>query len=187
MRSVIDLTDQRFGRLIVLKLIGRINNRTLWECRCDCGKVKQIDSCSLRQGHIKSCGCLAVERTKEVHSLPHGQASFNKLYNSYKMKAVARHFGFYLKEADFRELTSKPCFYCGVLPYQIYLPKSKTGISNGSYTYNGIDRLDSTKDYTVENCVPCCGICNKMKMDLPLDVFINKCRKIVDYVEMGGK
>lgn len=31
------------------------------------------------------------------------------------------------------------------------------------YTYNGVDRLDSSMGYTPDNCVPCCWECNNMK------------------------
>jgi len=44
------------------------------------------------------------------------------------------------------------------------------GINNG---LNGIDRINSGKDYTVENTISCCGICNKMKLDHSFENFIN--------------
>lgn len=42
----------------------------------------------------------------------------------------------------------------------------------------GIDRLDSYKGYTIDNCVPCCKICNKIKMDLSVDEFKNQIKLI---------
>lgn len=42
----------------------------------------------------------------------------------------------------------------------------------------GIDRLDNSKNYTTENCVPCCGCCNRMKMDLTLPFFIEQIKRI---------
>ena len=59
------------------------------------------------------------------------------------------------------------------------------GDKSGNYTdtpflRNGIDRIDNNKGYTKENCVPCCDICNRIKMDLPYNVFIEhitKCYK----------
>ena len=39
--------------------------------------------------------------------------------------------------------------------------------------FNGIDRIDSNIGYTVNNCVPCCTICNHMKNDLTTDEFYN--------------
>jgi hypothetical protein len=59
---VVNLTGQRFQRLTVLKEAGRDNQgRALWLCRCACGVVKTIPSRHLRNGVIRSCGCLKRE------------------------------------------------------------------------------------------------------------------------------
>src|SRR5438132_12656210 len=42
------------------------------------------------------------------------------------------------------------CFYCGHVALE-------------GLTLNGIDRVDSSKGYCLENCVACCGMCNRMK------------------------
>lgn len=68
--SKIDLTGQRFGRLIVLQDAGRSTTQTvLWRCRCDCGAETTVLSGALRSGHTKSCGCLQPEaaRSKAKH------------------------------------------------------------------------------------------------------------------------
>lgn len=55
----LELTGQRFGRLIVLKETARRTKRgsILWECLCDCGKRKIISGGTLVYGSTKSCGC----------------------------------------------------------------------------------------------------------------------------------
>ena len=50
----IELEDQRFGKLIVVKYLG--NKKYL--CRCDCGKSTEAYSYNLKRGITKSCGCL---------------------------------------------------------------------------------------------------------------------------------
>jgi len=69
MPRFIDLTGQRFGRLVVLKLIGKNKwGSYQWLCRCDCGKEKIVRIDSLKSGRTKSCGCLNRERlTKHGH------------------------------------------------------------------------------------------------------------------------
>ena len=52
-----DLTGQRFDRLVVIKDVGRKNGMVLWECECDCGKITNTTSDSLRGGKTRSCGC----------------------------------------------------------------------------------------------------------------------------------
>ena len=55
------------------------------------------------------------------------------------------------------------CHYCG------YLSLDKL---------NGIDRIDNTRGYIVDNCVSCCSICNRMKGSLDYVTYINRCKHI---------
>lgn len=69
----IDLTGQRFGRLVALRDVGRggsTGRLVLWRCRCDCGSIIVTNSNYLRTKHIKSCGCLFLEG----NNLKHGHA-----------------------------------------------------------------------------------------------------------------
>jgi len=56
-RKKLDLTGQRFGKLIVLAPAENIGNRTAWLCRCDCGREQVVKTYRLRDGEVTSCGC----------------------------------------------------------------------------------------------------------------------------------
>jgi hypothetical protein len=57
--KIIDLIDQRFGKLVVVKYAGSIDEHAIWLCRCDCGSFKVISAQTLRRKPgTKSCGCL---------------------------------------------------------------------------------------------------------------------------------
>lgn len=58
-----------------------------------------------------------------------------------------------------------PCDYCGT---------SLVGVTGSS-----LDRVDSSKGYTLANVRPCCRLCNSMKRDMPLDVWLAKLRGIL--------
>ena len=60
MSKLIDLTGQKFGKLLVISkdITKKTNSGSYWVCKCDCGKIKSIKSSSLRRGEIQSCGCL---------------------------------------------------------------------------------------------------------------------------------
>lgn len=58
----LDLTGQRFGKLLVLEPAPNIGRYTAWRCRCDCGKELTVRTNSLTSGRTKSCGCLKGER-----------------------------------------------------------------------------------------------------------------------------
>lgn len=58
MRRRLDLKGQKYGMLLVQKFAGMSDkSRSLWQCICDCGVVKVLDSNSIRSGKVKSCGC----------------------------------------------------------------------------------------------------------------------------------
>ena len=59
-----DLTGQKFNRLIVLETF-RENNITYCKWRCDCGNITLVQKGNLKNGSIKSCGCLAKELSKK--------------------------------------------------------------------------------------------------------------------------
>lgn len=66
MNKLIDLTGQRFGRLIVLERAENKNKdrHACWLCQCDCGNQVVVYGVSLRNKDTQSCGCLQKERTK---------------------------------------------------------------------------------------------------------------------------
>ena len=62
MSKKIDLTGQKFGKLVVLCEAGKKKNRARWLCRCDCGRTSTPMVCNLRGGNSKSCGlCVRKE------------------------------------------------------------------------------------------------------------------------------
>lgn len=61
MGKLIDLTNQKFGRLLVIEFIGREKKQSKYKCLCDCGNYKDASSNALRSNKIKSCGCLNSE------------------------------------------------------------------------------------------------------------------------------
>jgi len=62
--KMIDLTGQRFTRLLVLRRNGHRGEKVAWLCRCDCGKQVQVVADQLRSGRTKSCGCWSRDRTR---------------------------------------------------------------------------------------------------------------------------
>lgn len=66
MGKMIDITGQRFGRLLVLENAGKLDGRRYhWKCQCDCGNVKIIEGTRLRSGNTTSCGCKKIENLKK--------------------------------------------------------------------------------------------------------------------------
>jgi hypothetical protein len=72
--QLIDLTGQRFGRLLVrYRAPGDAWGKARWACTCDCGNDHLTDGDCLRSGTAQSCGCLKLERGIEANTT-HGMA-----------------------------------------------------------------------------------------------------------------
>lgn len=56
-----DLTNQRFGRLVVLGDVPPDKKK----CLCDCGNIVDVETCNLTSGNTQSCGCLQRDRASE--------------------------------------------------------------------------------------------------------------------------
>jgi hypothetical protein len=166
--------NQKFNKLTALHFVRTRNHRTIWKFICDCGNVVETLASAVKCGEIKSCGCLqkfAVSEHTRIHGghnkQPKGQAAFNNLYSLYKRTAKKNNKEFELTPEQFRSLTSSKCYFCGKVPYNEHRPPS----FNGGYLFNGIDRINNNVGYILENCVPCCTLCNYTKRNLTLIEF----------------
>ena len=90
------------------------------------------------------------------------------IVKKYKDSAKKRNIEFLLKDEEAVKLITSACFYCAEFSYK-------------NAKVSGIDRQDNSIDYTLENSVPCCTICNFMKGQLDPLVFIDKCKKISEH------
>jgi hypothetical protein len=130
--------------LTVLPGDSTVGTRLHYLCRCDS---------NLNRGQSKSCGCSNSEarRTKPFWAL------FGKL----KSQAQKMKHAMGLTFEQFLEFTKeKQCHYCKDSLIWKEFAKWKTNLGG----YN-LDRKDNSKGYSKENCVPCCGDCNKTRGD----------------------
>jgi hypothetical protein len=83
--SFIDITNQRFGRLVAVeRLLPPSGHEAKWSCICDCGGKAFVRVTDLRRGRTTSCGCYFVER-RRVAALRHGHASKGEVSPTYKI------------------------------------------------------------------------------------------------------
>jgi hypothetical protein len=146
---VISLSDKR----------GSQSRHAFWNVTCSCGAKLVRSSNTLVQGRTRSCGCLQKEETRAKHLLP----PYMSLYRVLVRTAKQRDHMLELSYDDFVAYTKiSRCHYCFAL---INWCKENRAHNKGGYAYN-LDRKDSRKGYTDENCVVCCGRCNRGKSNL---------------------
>lgn len=109
-----------------------------------------------------SCGCLRAER---VRSKQTWEVEFRRAKRQrYKLHKSGTKHPWSLTLEQFKALVTGDCHYCGA-------PPSRPTFVGGELR-TGIDRLDSSKGYEAENCVPCCTACNLMKGIQSYDEFL---------------
>lgn len=76
----IDITGQRFGRLVVLGPVERNKHKqVIWRCQCDCGAETVVAGYHLRYGDTVSCGCARTDATRDTKTT-HGLGG-DRLYS----------------------------------------------------------------------------------------------------------
>ena len=150
---------------------------TRYECKCiKCGNI------SYKQLHhikgFKGDGCL--ECTEKLTAKPRMTIE-ERNYNNYKCKIEKQtDKEFNLSFEEFNVLTKQNCKYCGEVP--VFPERFKDEFKNRELVFfNGIDRIDSSIGYNINNCVPCCAKCNRMKSDLEINVFLDHIKKIFEF------
>ncbi len=178
------LPGVKIGRLTIRKAAPnstrKNRDRTMWECKCDCGNIHITSTDAFTRSKEPSCGCHRKEISMRLginQSLPSGEASFNLLFRGYKYKAKDRGLSFNLSKELFKSLTKENCVYCGRSPSNSIMGK----FHNGAYIYNGIDRIDNTIGYTEENVVTSCQYCNMAKGTRPVEDFEQWLDQLVEY------
>lgn len=149
-----------------------ITGKRYINAKCKCGKEKVISINNVRSGNSMCCGTTPCK--KKIIKEKDVEVGYKAILYVYKKHAKERDFTFDLDYDYFKELTKGNCYYCGIEPIQVYqLKNPKTGeIRSGvPITYNGIDRVDSTKGYHDDNVVTCCKVCNRAKSNLSLADF----------------
>jgi len=166
-----DLLNTKIHSLFIKSIEDRVNPKKekFAFVECDCGNEKWIRLRSILLGQSKKCGCgnnkLKTE-DPEVRSIRYLMA-----YST--TSAKDRNLTFELSHEQVKALIFKPCHYCNSMPRH-HEAKSISKFKDTKELlapFNGLDRIDSSKGYSVENVVPCCTTCNLMKSDHSLQEF----------------
>lgn len=156
-RPFIDMAGKRIGNLVVLEKVGAWDKQTWWKCLCDCGNEKVISGGVLRQGKVKSCGCVYLATRSEVARKSiakekHGD-SFSRLYfvwNDIKSRCNNPN------DISFKHYGGRGISVCDEWKND-YIAFKKWSNENG-YDENAtrgkctIDRINKDGNYCPENC-----------------------------------
>lgn len=150
-----NLTGKRFGRLKVIKAVGkRKNDGRIWLCKCDCGNTTEVSARTLVSGHTRSCGCLQIEHITRLglsnkgknnpaynHDLTDEERSKNKFQRGSDEAKKAR--------IETYKRDNYTCNICG----------SKGGDLHAHHLDSFADNID--KRFDLDNLITLCAECHK--------------------------
>lgn len=141
-----------------------------WICKCVCGTIKSISAACLVTNETKSCGCTYSQWTG------HEEIS-GTFFSSIKNTAIKRNLEFCITIEQVWELFLKQNRKCALSGLEIRfgentLDRNKTA---------SLDRIDSSKGYTIDNIQWVHKNVNFMKQDMSDEEFINFCKIIANY------
>ena len=143
MPAPLDLANQRFGRLFVVRFAGMKGPHRAWLCRCDCGNEMVTRGSSLSVGGVKSCGCYTREIMSKVttaRNLKHGQSRRKSRTRTYQIWVQLPHRRFYKLQPPVCSRWRKS--FTAFLSDMGACPTPK----------HTIDRIDNGKGYAPSNC-----------------------------------
>lgn len=148
MSKLIDLTEQKFGRLTVIKRVEKQNKTrsAYWLCQCECGNTTIVSSPNLKNKHAMSCGCLQQE-SRLTHSITHGLAKTRiyRIYLGMKKRCYNKNY------FQFQYYGGKGIRICDewLNNFKSFYDWSIANNYNDTLT---IDRINSNGNYCPENC-----------------------------------
>jgi len=133
----VDLTSQRFGKLVVIERVQNQRHQPMWKCQCECGSTPIIRGAQLRSGITRSCGCL---KTK------HGMSK-SYLYKCWQqMKQRCTNFN----SEDWRDYGGR-----GITVCERWLDSFENFYEDMGHrptSNHSIDRIDNNGNYEPSNC-----------------------------------
>jgi hypothetical protein len=105
-----------------------------------------------------------------------------RIYQKYKVGAHRRGYSFELSYQQFLDIIFKDCYYCGSKPSNNININNNESLKDSNIFYSGIDRVDNSNGYEVDNVVPCCINCNIAKRSMSKESFIEWIKKVYDHI-----
>lgn len=144
MNKALELSGKTFGKLTVIKRIPNVRKGTRWLCRCSCGNYVEVDGCHLRNGGVKSCGCILKEQKWNIkHNM--SKTRLYEIWRSMKRRCLDKNL------INYKNYGGRGIIVC-VEWKDDFKNFYEWAIKNGYKENLSIDRKDVNGNYCPENC-----------------------------------
>lgn len=154
------LIGQRFGQRTVVGPI-EFHDGVKIGVQCNCGHFIMLRPYALESGSALMCKqCFGHSK-----AIDRDLACRNYIFAQISNSAKERKLTFSLTPNELYHLILQPCHYCGDLG------SNRMTVQGLPFVYNGLDRVDNTRGYEIDNVVPCCKHCNIGKRQMTVQEF----------------
>lgn len=141
------MIGRKFGKLTVLEECEERKRRSkVYKCLCDCGNITNVVGYRLRNGTIRSCGCLRKEVNATLKA-KHGKR-YTRLYNIW-LNSKQRCYN--TKSRDYKDYGERGIKICDDWLHD-FMSFYDWAMSNGYQENLTIDRIDVNGNYEPSNC-----------------------------------
>ena len=180
MNKRIDIIGKIYGKLVVIKVYDTIKSGHLrYECQCRCGKTHLVLGTHLRRGKITHCGCDPYIGSKHHQWIGVGEISGNFWHNHVSRSADGSKGNRRIKQLTITIEQAWQMFLdqdrkCALSGIELCFPKKH---KDKEWTAS-LDRIDSDKDYTIDNVQWVHKHINIMKNKFKQEYFLELCQLI---------
>lgn len=76
-----DLTGNKYGQLTAIRYKGRRKRQTIWQCKCDCGKIANYQASNLTAGKTTRCAnCQYEDKVRRLTHMRHNRREIKIRY-----------------------------------------------------------------------------------------------------------
>lgn len=173
---------------ITLQSCHKKGRRVYWQCSCVCGNVLERRDDYLRKNSNNfSCGCMHKGKLNNGASNKtwRGCGDISGMYFAgFRCKAKVKNMEFTITIQDIWNLFEKQNRLCALTGLPISFEQSqRLKKKNGSETTASLDRIDSTKGYTIDNVQWIHKDVNRMKNAFTQDRFLEICQLVTKQIK----
>jgi hypothetical protein len=190
-----EIASTKWGMLTPIEYVGQDpkSRRTLWLCRCDCGKERVYRSDCLRERRSTSCGCVRSRRhfapgsaTARGNAVRTEFTPFIRLRSMILSRCDANPSKYGSTVASLDDLVRIWSEQRGVCPYtgwKLVLPHNGRGWATqvDRHRHASVDRKNPRLGYTSDNIQFTALIANLAKSDFSDSVFADFCSAVHNF------
>lgn len=172
MRIVLAVGDKNKYSIELVSGPHKEKNRNTWGMKCPvCNEIFFAPTSNFSKAKTcYSCRGRYLRKSSE-------EITWKNLYGMVKGRNASKEKGFDLLLEDFISISTKNCHYCNSEPTRTRGHREWSA----EVFSNGLDRVDSSMGYLINNIVPCCKYCNFAKLDRSEMEFLEWAKRLMDY------